>query len=225
MTVQYTGSDWINQLPELERNATFARMRTITRKKGELIYSQGVTHDALWQLRSGTVRVSNQTPDGKEVIFAIFYSGDCFGEICLLDGLPAANTAVAIEPVELAELKKSDFDELYREYPAFADQLTRLMCSRVRHMLAFYTDVTLLSLEQRMASRILYINSDHPSPGVAGELQFTQQDLANMVGATRQAVSKVLNKWHEEQMISLEYGRIKVLLPKALEDIVRGDKK
>lgn len=105
MTVQYTGSDWINQLPELERNATFARMRTITRKKGELIYSQGVTHDALWQLRSGTVRVSNQTPDGKEVIFAIFYSGDCFGEICLLDGLPAANTAVAIEPVELAELK------------------------------------------------------------------------------------------------------------------------
>lgn len=92
-------------------------------------------------------------------------------------------------------------------------------------MLAFYTDVTLLSLEQRMASRILYINSDHPSPGVAGELQFTQQDLANMVGATRQAVSKVLNKWREEQMISLEYGRIKVLLPKALEDIVRGDKK
>ncbi len=225
MTVQYTGSDWISQLPELERNATLARMRTITLKKGDVIYAQGVTHDALWQLRSGTVRVTNQTPDGKEVIFAIFYSGDCFGEICLLDGLPAANTAVAIEQVELAELKKSDFDELYRDYPVIADQLTRLMCSRVRHMLAFYTDVTLLSLEQRMANRILYISSDHPSPGVAGELQFTQQDLANMVGATRQAVSKVLNKWREEDVISLEYGRIKVLLPKVLEDIVRGDKK
>lgn len=223
MTIPYTGSDWISQLPQLERDATLAQMRIRTIQKGEVIYSQGVTHDALWQLRSGTVRVTNQTPGGKEVVFAIFYSGDCFGEICLLDGQPAANTAMAIETVELAELKKSDFDELYRNYPVIADQLTRLMCSRVRHMLAFYTDVTLLSLEQRMANRIIYIGSDHPSPGDVGELQLTQQDLANMVGATRQAVSKVLNKWREGGLISLEYGSIKVLSLSALQEIVRGD--
>lgn len=222
MTSQYTGSDWIGQLPKLEREATLSRMRTRSFSKGEVIYLQGVTHEALWQLRSGTVRVTNQAPDGKEVVFAIFYSGDCFGEICLLDGLPAANTAVAMEQVEIAELKKSDFDELYRGYPVIADQLTRLMCARVRHMLTFYTDVTLLPLEQRMANRIIYLGSDHPSPGDAAELQFTQQDLASMVGATRQAVSKVLNKWREVGAISLEYGGIKVLSRSALELIAGG---
>jgi CRP-like cAMP-binding protein len=135
------------------------------------IYAEGQGHTALWQVMSSTVRVTNQNPDGKEVVFAIFSSGDCFGEISLLDGLAAANTATAMDQVELAELAKPDFDELYHQYPAFAHQLMRLMCGRVRHMLNFYADVTLRPLEQRMASRILYISGAQQSPWGSLELQ------------------------------------------------------
>ena len=219
MTTPYTGSDWISQLPPAEQQATRQRMRRRLIRKGEIIYAEGQVHTALWQVMSGTVRVTNQNPDGKEVVFAIFSSGDCFGEITLLDGLAAANTATAIEQVELAELGKSDFDTLYHQYPAFAHQLMRLMCGRVRHMLNFYAEVTLRPLEQRMASRILYISGAQLSPGGTLELQCTQQDLAAMVGATRQAVSKVLNRWREQKIISLEYSRITVLLPDRLGDI------
>jgi CRP-like cAMP-binding protein len=194
-------------------------MRRRLIRKGEIIYAEGQVHTALWQVMSGTVRVTNQNPDGKEVVFAIFSSGDCFGEISLLDGLAAANTATAMDQVELAELAKPDFDELYDQYPAFAHQLMRLMCGRVRHMLNFYADVTLRPLEQRMASRILYISGAQHSPSGSLELQCTQQDLAAMVGATRQAVSKVLNRWREQKIISLEYSRITVLLPDRLGDI------
>ncbi|MGI9288864.1 MAG: Crp/Fnr family transcriptional regulator [Pseudomonadales bacterium] len=219
MAVPHIGSDWINQLPPKEKQATLERMRNRRVNKGEVIYAEGQLHTALWQVKAGNVRVTNQTSDGKEVVIAIFSMGDCFGELTLLDGFPAANTATAIDHVELAELAKSDFDELYHQYPVFAHELMRLMCGRLRHMLNFYADVTLRPLEQRMASRILYITSDNPGKDNTAELRFTQQDLANMVGATRQAVSKVLNLWRDQNIISLEYGKISVLSPAELENI------
>ena len=89
-------------------------------------------------------------------------------------------------------------------------------------MLAFYSDVTLRPLEQRIANRICYIRHAGVGGSTAANLQFTQQDLAAMVGASRQAVSKVLNRWRGEGIISLEYGKITVLLPERLAGIA-GD--
>lgn len=222
MALKYTGGDWIGRLPDRERQAIEARMSPRTVGKGQMIYAEGQMHEALWQVLSGTVRVTNQTADGKEVVFAIFAAGDCFGEITLLDGQPAANTATAMEQVELAELAKADFDELYRQFPAFAQQLLQMMTGRMRHMLNFYADVTLRPLEQRMANRILYLGGGPLLENNFSPLLFTQQDLASMVGATRQAVSKVLNQWREQGIVSLEYGKITVLLQARLEAVAEG---
>lgn len=219
MAVPYTGSNWIDQLPMEVRQSTRERMSSRRVLKGGVIYHEGQHHSALWQIRSGTVRVTNQTPEGKEVVFALFSCGDCLGEISLVDGLPAANTATAMDAVELWELAQDDFDQLFQQYPAFARQVAQLLSGRVRHMLAFYSDVTLRPLEQRIANRICYIRHGGAGGITAANLQFTQQDLAAMVGATRQAVSKVLNRWRGEGIISLEYGRITVLLPARLEGI------
>ncbi|MFB3078131.1 MAG: Crp/Fnr family transcriptional regulator, partial [Lysobacterales bacterium] len=113
MTAPYTGSNWIDQLPADIRQLTRERMRERLLARGEVIYTEGLLHAALWQVVSGSVRVTNQTLDGKEVVFALFSNGDCFGEISLLDGLPAANTATAVERTELLELPRPDFDALY----------------------------------------------------------------------------------------------------------------
>ena len=219
MTTPYTGSNWIDALPAEVRAITRQRMPIRQVAKGEVIYREGQMHGALWQIMCGSVRVTNQTLEGKEVVFAIFAVGDCLGEICLIDALPAANTATAMEPVEVGELSKSDFDELFDQHPAFARQVAQLLCGRVRHMLAFYSDVTLRPLEQRMASRICYISAGGVGGNASPNLLFTQQDLAAMVGATRQAVSKVLNRWRGDGIIALEYGRITVLLPAELQGI------
>ncbi len=217
MVAPYSGSDWIDQLPDELRRHTRSLMRTRSVAKGEPIYIEGSRPMALWQLRSGAVRVTNQTPDGREVIFAIFGPGDCFGEISLIDGGLAANTAIAIERGELAELSKANFDQLYQNSPDFSHCLNRLLCARVRHMLHFYADVTLRSLEQRMANRIVYLVNATPSES---RVALTQQDLANMLGASRQAVSKVLNQWRDHGLIDLKYGGISVLQVASLQRIV-----
>jgi CRP/FNR family transcriptional regulator, cyclic AMP receptor protein len=216
MSSPYRGNNWIDQLPEDVRQLVRDRMSSKLVDKGEVIYREGLLHTALWQIRSGAVRITNQSLDGKEVIFAIFSQGDCFGELSLLDGIAAANTATAVERVELAELAKEDFEELFEEYPAFARQLAHFLSSRMRHMLSFYADVTLHPLEQRIARRICTISSGNLGDA---KLQFTQQDLAAMVGATRQAVSKVLNQWRGQGIIDLQYGKISVLQSQQLREI------
>jgi CRP/FNR family cyclic AMP-dependent transcriptional regulator len=224
MTTPYSGNNWIDQLPPEARQATLERMRLRRFNKGEVIYTEGRVHASLWQVNHGSVRVTNETPEGKEVVFVIFSQGDCFGELTLLDGQPASNTATAQEQVALMELAKADFDALYLEYPVIANQLTRLLCARVRHLMYFYADAALRPLEQQMASRVLYLRSEHMGVANSEELQFTQQELANMLGATRQAVSKVLNSWREQNLIALEYGKITMLEPSLLEAVARGVK-
>ncbi len=217
MVVPYSGSNWIGQLPEDLQLRTRELMRSRPVTKGELIYAEGSVLGALWQVRSGSVRVTNQAPDGREVIFAIFGPGDCFGEISLIDGGPASNTAMAIERGELAQLSKANFQRLYQDHAAFSRQLNRLLCARVRHMLHFYTDVTLRSLEPRMANRLVYLVNANPMGPPDYRVEITQQDLANMLGASRQAVSKILNQWRDDGLIALEYGGITVLQLSSLE--------
>lgn len=224
MTTPYKGNNWIDQLPPEAQQATLARMKRRRFNKGDVIYSEGRVHNSLWQVQRGSVRVTNETAEGKEVVFVIFSQGDCFGELTLLDGLPASNTATAQDQVELMELAKADFDALYLEYPVIANQLTRLLCARVRHLMHFYADAALRPLEQRMASRVLYLSSERIEANVNEELQFTQQELANMLGATRQAVSKVLNSWREQNLIALQYGKITVLSTSGLETVAQGVK-
>lgn len=204
-------SNWIERLPDDVRAATEARMRDRHIDKGNTIYSFGEVGSALWQVRSGTVRISTYSADSKEVVFALFTDGDCFGEVSLLDNKPAANTAMAMSNCHLAELRRKDFDELYSQFPAFARELTVFLCERLRHMFSFYEEIATRPLEQRIAHRLCYINdllkadNEHE---LAEPIAMTQQDLSNMLGASRQMVSKVLNQWQDDGIIAIEYGKL-----------------
>jgi CRP-like cAMP-binding protein len=212
---RYLGNNWINQLPEAIQQSTLALMQPRRYRKGETIYTEGLIPNALWQVVSGTVKVTNTNIDGKEVVFAIFEAGDCFGEISMIDGKPSSNSSSALENVELLELKRQDFNALYKQYPAVVRQLNAMLAERMRHMVSFYEGIALRPLESRLAHRLCYLtgnllNKNSISPASL-ELSITQQDISAMLGATRQAVSKILNQWRDEDVITIEYGKITLL--------------
>jgi CRP-like cAMP-binding protein len=212
---QYLGNNWINQLPDGIQQSTLALMNPRHYTKGETIYTEGLVPNALWQVVSGTVKVTNTNIDGKEVIFAIFEARDCFGEISMIDGKPSANTAIAQEACELLELKRQDFNYLYNKYPEVPRQLNAMLAERTRHLVSFYQGIALRPLESRLAHRLCYLtgnlfNKNTISPATL-EMNITQQDISAMLGASRQAVSKILNQWRDENVISIEYGKITIL--------------
>jgi CRP-like cAMP-binding protein len=212
---QYLGNNWINQLPDGIQQSTLALMKPRHYTKGEAIYTEGLVPNALWQVVSGTVKVTNTNIDGKEVIFAIFEAGDCFGEISMIDGKPSSNSSSALETVELLELKRQDFDTLYQQHPAVVRQLNAMLAERMRHMVSFYEGIALRPLESRLAHRLCYLTGNLLDKNTISpaslEISITQQDIGAMLGATRQAVSKILNQWRDEDVISIEYGKITIL--------------
>ncbi|MFT6310873.1 MAG: CRP-like cAMP-binding protein [Porticoccus sp.] len=212
---QYLGNNWINQLPDGIQQSTLALMKSCQYDKGEVIYAEGLIPSALWQVASGTVRMTNTSVDGKEVVFAIFEAGDCFGEISMIDGKASANTAIAQEACELLELKRQDFNYLYNEYPEVPRQLNAMLAERTRHLVSFYQGIALRPLESRLAHRLCYLTGNLLDKNTISpaslEISITQQDIGAMLGATRQAVSKILNQWRDEDVISIEYGKITIL--------------
>ena len=215
MPQRYLGNNWINQLPDAIQQSTLALMKPRQYRKGETIYTEGLVPNALWQVVSGTVKVTNTNIDGKEVIFAIFEAGDCFGEISMIDGKPSSNSSCALEAVELLELKRQDFNALYKQHPAVVRQLNAMLAERMRHMVSFYEGIALRPLESRLAHRLCYLtgnllNKNSISPASL-ELSITQQDISAMLGATRQAVSKILNQWRDQDVITIKYGKISLL--------------
>lgn len=214
MPQRYLGNNWINQLPAAIQQATIELMTSRQCVKGEVIYTEGLINNALWQVVSGSVKVTNTSIDGKEVVFAIFEAGDCFGEISMIDGKTSLNTATTAENTELLELKRSDFDYLYHQYPEVPRQLSAMLAERTRHLVNFYQGMALRQLESRLAHRLCYLTgnllgNNTISPPTL-EINATQQDISAMLGATRQAVSKILNQWRDEDVITIEYGRITI---------------
>jgi len=212
---QFLGNNWITQLPESVQAAIVAKMRPKQCARGEVVYHEGELPDAFWQVISGSIRLTNISTDGKEVVFAIFTHGDCLGEISIIDGKPASNTATAVEPVELQEISRKDFNSLNQTYPQISHQLNLLLTQRMRHMIRFYEDIALRPQETRLAHRLCYLTGNLPRKNSAIpatiEIKLTQQDIAAMLGASRQSISKILNQWQDNDIIQIEYGRIIIL--------------
>ncbi len=162
MPQRFLGNNWITQLPADVQTAMMTTMRTKQYAKGEVIYRESEVPSAFWQVISGSVRVTNTHADGKEVVFAIFEHGDCMGELSIIDGKPASNTATAAEAVKLQEISRKDFNLLYKTHVEIAHQLNLLLSQRMRHMLSFYEDIALRPLETRLAHRICYLTGNLP---------------------------------------------------------------
>jgi CRP/FNR family cyclic AMP-dependent transcriptional regulator len=220
LSPRYIGNNWIAQLPDIVQKTTLALMRSRKYSKGDVIYQEGIVPKALWQVVGGSVKLTHSSMDGKEVVFVISETGDCFGELSMIDGKPSSNTAIAAEETALIELKGHDFDGLYNQYPEVAKQLNLLLAERMRHMVSFYESNASRSLEARLAHRLCYLtgnllgdNSISPS---SLEMNMTQQDIGSMLGVTRQAVSKILNHWRDENIVAIEYGKIIIIDPSYL---------
>ena len=136
-------------------------------------------------------------------------------------GLPAragmaietAQTAEAASAVDVQVLSRAAFDRLRHDYREFDDALLRLMTRHMRLLSGFFADAHLTTLSARIASRIVANSRSFGVPGEAGtgfSVRLSQSDFALMVGASRQSVNKVLQRFQEDGLIVIEYGALVV---------------
>jgi CRP-like cAMP-binding protein len=188
----------------LETIAALCTTRTLAR--GEVLFLKGDPGDALYALRRGRIRIATGTDEGRHVTLNILGPGDVFGEIALLDGKPRTAEAVAIEPCEIFAVRRRDLLPILKRDLGLAIRVIELLCARVRWVSDRMEDAALLPLDARLARAVLMLGEDYGS-----DVQISQQELADLVGGSRERVNRQLQAWQQEGLIALRRGGVMIV--------------
>ncbi|GAC1622929.1 MAG: Crp/Fnr family transcriptional regulator [Ktedonobacteraceae bacterium] len=186
-----------------------ARKRTF--RSGEVIFHREDSGQVLYVIKEGKVKICLISPEGQEISLVVFGKGECFGEFAILDGLPRSADAIALEKVECYTLQRSDFHNAIIKNPKIAIQVLEVLSRRLRTTDQMVEDLIFLDVYGRVAKKLLELADSHGTKvdsGVRIEVRLTQQELASMVGASRESVNKVMGYFTDKNFISTDKHRI-----------------
>ena len=189
------------------------------------VYRRGEAGNEMCIVLSGGVKVSTQSADGKEIIFDLLSEGDFFGELSLLDGSPRTATVTTLVPSVLIVLERSFFMPFLEDNPIIAIRLLYLLAHRLRATDTFLEEVLFLDSETRLAKRVMALKDIYGKvvgDAVQIELRVSQQDIANLVGITRERVNKLLKKWERAKIVSLQHNHITILNSSRMQKLASG---
>ncbi len=209
-------------LPREELEQLAAAMRRRSYRRGEVIFHEGDPGETLHLVCQGRLKAVLASESGEEAVLRIISPGQIFGEMALLDGAPRSATVVALEPVETASLSRRDFVALLGRSPAAVEGLLAGMAQMIRNLTTEVGDLVFLDHQGRLAKKLLELAEAHGRPLAGGaieiDLTLTLEELAAMIGTTRQTISKILAMYVAQRAVARHGRRIVVLKP----DTLRG---
>jgi CRP/FNR family cyclic AMP-dependent transcriptional regulator len=187
--------------------AASARRRSYA--KGQVIFHRDDPGDSLHIIEKGEVRVILASPEGEEVTLALLGPGDFFGDLCLLDGAPRSATTIAVKTTQTLVIQRKPFVQWLESRPAAAIAILAVVGRRLRAADELVGELAFLDVHCRLVRKLL----DLAGPAVQGgqvEIHLSQDELASMVGVTRESVNKHLRFFKKRGAIDV-YRRCIVL--------------
>lgn len=185
---------------------------------GQIIYDPSHAQSILFIIKSGRVRLFQTTPNGKTFTLAIYESGDIFGNMSIIGQNMGVSYAEALESSTLCQLRDSDVTQFLLTDIRISQQITSILAKRISELETRLSDIALRPLAQRLASLLLITSrTSHIPWKKEWVVTMTHEQLANLAGATREAVSKALADFAKQGLISQKRGVIILNQPKQLE--------
>lgn len=176
----------------------------LTLEPGEVLFEQGDVGDTLFAIISGAVEFSVLAMDGRKLTLDMMRPGALFGEISLFDPGARTATATAAEHTLLSRVRHADVLEQIRHRPDLAVDMIHLAGQRMRWMGRQLNEQVFLPLPTRLARKVMHLVPENS--GTPFKLTLSQAELAEFVGATREAVSKILSSWKRDGVIDSARG-------------------
>ncbi|WP_240987115.1 Crp/Fnr family transcriptional regulator [Arthrobacter sp. Soil736] len=192
--------------------------------RGELVFSQAQPVTALFILKTGRVRVFRVAEDGKALTMAILEPGAVFGEMLLVGQSMYDNYAEAIEDSSICRLGADEVERFLISDPRIAIRISRILGEQVARLEERLTDLALRPLAARVASTLLSLAGTPRNGMFSGPrpIRLTHEQIAGLLGATREATSKTLADFASQGIIRQGRGRITVQNITALRAKARG---
>ncbi|MEO6827482.1 MAG: Crp/Fnr family transcriptional regulator [Microbacteriaceae bacterium] len=181
--------------------------------RGDLVFSQSQPVTALFILKRGRVRIFRVTEDGKALTMGILEPGAVFGEMALIGQRMQDNYAEAIEDSAICRLGVQDVERFLLSDPRIAVRISRLLGARVARLEERLTDLAHRPLSARVARTLITLSDSGASSrfGSKRAVRITHEQLAGLVGATREATSKTMAELGAQQLIKQARGKVIIL--------------
>ncbi|MDO9708133.1 Crp/Fnr family transcriptional regulator [Paracraurococcus lichenis] len=212
------------QRDDLKRLAATARLTRHPRNA--VIFQKGDPGSSMMAVIRGRVKICTVSPEGREVLLNIIDHGGVFGEIAILDGRPRTADAVALEETDLLVLERNQFLPFLAGNPEALSRLLAALCQKLRQTSAHLEDALLREAPSRLASGLLRLADTFGRPGPEGlklNIKLSQQQIGNLIGASRESVNKALNDWARAGHLVLEGGYIIIRNRAMLEEIAAAE--
>ncbi len=210
--------DAIELLGALPRPVQDELRRSITTRsyaRNQVLFHQGAPSDEMYGVVSGAVAVVSRSTDGREAVVAVLDHGALFGELGLFDGGDRATDVRALEDTTVVVLPYAAMRAVLEERPELLWTIVRMLATRLRATDESLSDAVFLDVPARTAKRLLELAGDSDDV----RLGMTQEDLAGLVGASRERVNKALSLFVRLGWLSANgRGRYRVDDRAALED-------
>jgi CRP/FNR family cyclic AMP-dependent transcriptional regulator len=182
-------SELFADLDDGELQRILADAHNVQLSRNEVLFNQGDPAAALYGVRSGRVAISLQSPDGRESVLALMEVGDLFGDMPIFDGEPRSAQARALEASDLLCVPYPPIRAVLEERPSLLWTVVAMLSRRLRTTDAALADSMFLDVTGRTAKRLLELAGDADT----FTLPITQEELARLVGASRERVNKAIS--------------------------------
>jgi CRP/FNR family transcriptional regulator len=187
--------------------------------KHELVVREGDPGEAFYLILSGSVAIVRSSSDGRETILSILKDHDFFGEMSVLDTSTRSASVRAMTNVVLGVIEREPFLDLIDHTPGIGRLLVIALSERLRAANQLITSTTSQDIRSRLASLLLNLMQNFGEPTDSGmriSLRLTNQELANMIGTTRETVNRTLNRFWDERLIDMRTTHIVLTDPEKL---------
>ena len=198
-------------------------------KDGELICARGEPPEEWIACARGAVRVSSTSISGKQITLTYFEPGVWFGDVAIFDGDRRTHDAYAHGSTTTLCVAKADFKKILAIHAELYEALLRLHARRIRQLYGLVEDLNTLPLRARLAKQLLHLVRSYGVPSLSDGtemrigLQLAQEELAQLLGASRQRVNQELKSMEREEAIRIEPGGLVIRNRDALMRIIEAD--
>jgi CRP/FNR family cyclic AMP-dependent transcriptional regulator len=209
-------ADMLNKLPlcetlgENELDTLSRNLRPRNYRKNTIIFEAGDPGDMLYIVETGQVKAYLSDDQGKEIVLSVLGPGDYFGEMALLDDAPRSASVITAEPSRLLVMSGSDFRATLARQPEIALQVIRGLNETLRRSTENVKSLALRDVYGRVTRLLHDLAVDEDGRRVINE-RLTHQDIADRVGSSREAITRILKDLRTGGYVAIEGRRIEIL--------------
>jgi CRP/FNR family cyclic AMP-dependent transcriptional regulator len=208
-----------SRMGPLDTEAIAHEFQTIPVDRGQVIFREGTPGNCLYVVLSGKVKLGRSASDGRKLLTSLLGPSDLFGELSLFDPGPRSLTATVVTDGQLACLPARSLRNWIQQHPRIALALLRGLSQRIKHTDAMLSDLVLVDVAGRLAKVLLRLGDSFGTisgDDIRVEHDLTQEELAQLVGASRETVNKELHNFEARGWISVEVKCVVIRQPDRL---------